>query len=117
MIAEQDCIFCRIAAGEMKADVVYEDEAVVAFRDINPQAPVHVLVIPRRHIASLNDASPETDAVLGQLLRATARVAELEDVAESGFRTVINNGAGAGQSVFHIHAHVLGGRRLSWPPG
>ncbi len=116
-MSEQNCIFCKIVAGEMKADLVYEDEAVLAFRDINPQAPSHVLVIPRRHIASLNDATPETDATLGQLLRATARVAELEGVAESGYRTVINNGAGAGQSVFHIHAHVLGGRPLNWPPG
>ncbi|MCA1594350.1 MAG: histidine triad nucleotide-binding protein [Acidobacteria bacterium] len=116
-MSEQECIFCRVAAGEIKAEIVYEDERAVAFRDINPQAPVHVLVIPREHIASLSDASPERDALFGHLLRVAAQVAAVEGISESGFRTVVNNGAGAGQSVFHLHLHVIGGRRLSWPPG
>ena len=116
-MAEQNCLFCKIVAGEIPADVVYKDDQTVAFRDINPQAPTHVLVIPREHIASLNEAGQQDEAKLGQLLLAAARVARDEGLAEGGYRTVINTGAGAGQSVFHIHVHVLGGRRLSWPPG
>ena len=118
-MAEQNCLFCKIVAGEIPAQLVYEDEAAVAFRDINPQAPVHVLVIPRAHVASLADAeSGGADAeTLGRLLHAAARVARAEGLEESGYRTVANTGAGAGQSVFHLHLHVLGGRRLSWPPG
>lgn len=116
-MAEQDCIFCKIVAGEIPADIVFQDERVVAFRDINPQAPVHVLVIPREHIESLNDAAQADEAPLGHLLRVAARVANEQGVAESGYRTVINTGAGAGQSVFHIHVHLLGGRPLTWPPG
>jgi len=116
-MAEQSCIFCKIVAGEIPAAKVFEDERALAFRDINPQAPTHALVIPREHIASLGDAVESHEALLGHLLLIGARVAREAGLAESGFRTVINTGAGAGQSVFHIHAHVLGGRRLSWPPG
>ena len=116
-MSEQNCIFCKIASGEMSADVVHQDEHSVAFRDINPQAPVHVLVIPRKHIESLNDAARREEGLLGHLLRVAARVANEQGVAEGGYRTVINNGAGAGQSVFHLHVHVLGGRPLAWPPG
>lgn len=116
-MSEQNCLFCKIAAGEIPAQVVHTDDHTVAFRDINPQAPTHVLVIPRRHIASLKDATPEDEGVLGQLLLTAARVARSEGLAEGGYRTVINTGAGAGQSVFHIHAHVIGGRALAWPPG
>lgn len=116
-MAEQNCLFCKIAAGEIPAEVVYKDEQVFAFRDINPQAPVHVLVIPREHIASLSDAAQGDEAKLGQIMLAAARIARDEGLSEGGFRTVINTGAGAGQSVFHIHAHVIGGRPLSWPPG
>ena len=117
MATHEDCIFCKIVAGEIPAKVVYEDERAVAFRDINPQAPTHALVIPRAHVASLNDAAESDEALLGHLLRVAARVASDEGHAETGYRTVINNGAGAGQTVFHIHVHVLGGRRLTWPPG
>ncbi len=114
---DQTCIFCRIVAGEIPAQVIYEDEACLAFRDINPQAPVHVLVIPRKHITSLAEASADDAAPLGRVLLACAEIARAEGLGESGFRTVINTGANAGQSVFHIHAHVLGNRPLNWPPG
>ncbi len=116
-MAEQDCIFCRVVADEVRADVIFQDDRCVAFRDINPQAPVHVLVIPREHIESLEDAGRGDEAVLGHILRVAARVANDEGLTESGFRTVINTGAGAGQSVLHLHLHILGGRALSWPPG
>ena len=117
MATKEDCIFCKIVAGEIPAKKVYEDERAVAFRDINPQAPTHALVIPRAHVASLNEAGESDEALLGHLLRVAARVAREEGHDESGYRAVINTGAGAGQSVFHIHVHVLGGRRLTWPPG
>ena len=116
-MSEQSCIFCKIVAGGIPAEKVYEDDGAVAFRDINPQAPVHVLVIPREHIASLDDAGETDAAKLGRLMLAAARVARQEGLSESGYRTVVNTGAGAGQSVFHVHLHVLGGRTLSWPPG
>jgi histidine triad (HIT) family protein len=111
------CLFCRIIAGEIPARKVYEDDEVVAFEDINPQAPMHVLVIPRDHIESLDDASQRDEALLGHLLRVAARVANDLGHADSGYRSVINTGAGAGQSVFHLHVHVLGGRSMNWPPG
>jgi histidine triad (HIT) family protein len=116
-MAEQDCTFCRLVAGEIATDILYSDERAVAFRDINPQAPVHALVIPREHLDSLDDASGRDEGVLGHLLRVAARVANAEGLSESGYRTVINTGAGAGQSVFHLHLHVIGGRPLGWPPG
>ena len=116
-MAEQNCLFCRIVAGEVSADIVHQDERCVAFRDINPQAPVHVLVIPSEHIESLDDASQKDEALLGHLLRVAARVANAEELSETGYRTAINTGAGAGQSVFHLHLHVLGGRAFTWPPG
>ena len=112
-----DCLFCRIVAGEIPADVVHQDERAVAFRDINPQAPVHVLVIPRAHLESLDEATLKEEALLGHLLRVAARVANDQGLSEGGYRTVINTGAGAGQSVFHLHLHVIGGRSLAWPPG
>ena len=116
-MSEQQCLFCRIVAGEVPADVVYQDERSVAFRDINPQAPVHVLVLPRDHMESLDEASQRDEATLGHLLRVAARIANEQGLSESGYRTVINTGAGVGQSVFHLHVHVLGGRPMSWPPG
>jgi histidine triad (HIT) family protein len=116
-MTEENCLFCRIIAGEVPAEIVHQDERSIAFRDINPQAPVHVLVIPREHIESLDEASQRDEALLGHLLRVGARVANDLELSESGYRTVINTGAGAGQSVFHLHLHVLGGRTLSWPPG
>jgi histidine triad (HIT) family protein len=117
MSEQETCLFCRIVAGEVPADSVYQDERSVAFRDINPQAPVHVLVIPRDHMESLDEASQRDEATLGHLLRVAARIANEQGLSESGYRTVINTGAGAGQSVFHLHLHLLGGRSMSWPPG
>lgn len=112
-----DCLFCRIIAGEIPAAIVLETDDVVAFRDINPQAPTHVLVIPRHHhsnAASMAEAEP---ALAGALLAAAGTVAQLEGVSESGYRLVFNTGADAQQQVFHVHCHVLGGRGMSWPPG
>jgi histidine triad (HIT) family protein len=117
MTTEQDCIFCKIVSGAIPAARVFEDDRAVAFRDINPHAPTHALVIPRAHIASLSEATEEDEALLGHLLRVAARVAHEEGHAEGGYRTVINTGADSGQSVFHIHVHVLAGRTLTWPPG
>jgi len=111
-----DCIFCKIVAGDIPSDRVYEDDQVVAFRDLNPQAPVHVLVVPRKHIASLNEVDPGDRALLGHLLLTTQTLAGRLGV-DSGYRVVNNCGASAGQSVFHIHFHLLGGRPMSWPPG
>jgi len=116
-MSEQSCLFCRMIAGEVPAELLHQDEVCVAIRDINPQAPTHVLVIPREHMESLNEASVRDEALLGHLLRVSARIANDEGHAEDGYRTVINTGAGAGQSVFHLHVHVLGGRPMSWPPG
>jgi histidine triad (HIT) family protein len=109
------CLFCRIARGEIPATVVLETKACIAFRDSNPRAPTHVLVIPREHIDSLDAAADA--GVLGEVLLAAAQVARQEGIAQEGYRTVFNTNAGAGQTVFHLHAHVLGGRALSWPPG
>jgi histidine triad (HIT) family protein len=116
-MSQQSCLFCRIVAKEIPAELVYEDESAVVIRDINPQAPTHLLVIPQEHLESLDEASQKDEALLGHLLRVAARVANAADLAEGGYRTVINNGAGAGQSVFHLHLHVLGGRPMKWPPG
>ena len=110
-----DCLFCRIVAREIPAKLVAESEDCVAFRDIDPQAPLHVLVIPRRHVASLDEA--DDPMLLGRIAMMAARVARDEGVAGSGYRTVMNTGADAGQSVAHLHMHVLGGRKLKWPPG
>jgi len=112
-----DCLFCRILAGEIPGSIIYEDDRIVAFNDINPQAPLHALVVPRRHIASLNDLTPEDDALVGEMIRRAAALAEERGYAARGFRTVFNTNAEAGQTVFHIHLHVLGGRRFTWPPG
>jgi histidine triad (HIT) family protein len=112
----QGCPFCRIANGESQANVLFVDDDLVAFYDIAPKAPVHLLVIPRRHIASLAEASREDASLLGKLLLATAEVARRTGIVD-GFRVVTNTGARSGQSVFHLHFHVLGGRRLAWPPG
>jgi histidine triad (HIT) family protein len=113
--ATSDCLFCKVAAGEIPADVVRRTDRFVAFRDINPQAPTHVLVIPTDHVRSLNEA---TDAkVLGDLLLFARDTAREEGLADRGYRVVLNTNADGGQTVFHLHAHVLGGRRLTWPPG
>ncbi len=112
-----DCLFCKIAAGDIPSAEVYSDAEFYAFRDLNPAAPTHVLLVPRKHIARVCDAAEEDLALLGKLLLRANAIAEAEGLTESGFRYVINNGAGAGQTVFHIHLHILGGRGFSWPPG
>jgi len=112
-----DCLFCRIVAGEVPAQVVYSDDELLAFRDIQPQAPVHVLVIPRKHIPTFGDLSDEDEVLVGRIARAAARIAEQEGVSKSGYRSVVNAGPDANQSVPHLHLHVLGGRPMSWPPG
>jgi histidine triad (HIT) family protein len=116
-MSEPNCLFCKIISGEIPGEFVQTDDRCVVIRDINPQAPTHLLVIPRSHIESLDDASLADEAVLGHLLRVAARVANSSGDGEAGYRTVINNGAGAGQSVPHLHVHVLAGRALTWPPG
>ena len=115
MTATDDCLFCRIARQEIPATIMWEDEHALAFRDIDPKSPVHILVIPKRHFASLNDAA---DAMqLGRMLLAAREIAEGEGIAQSGYRVVINTGANAGQSVAHLHLHLMGGRTMKWPPG
>ncbi len=113
----EDCLFCKIAAGKIPADTVFEDDEFLAFRDIDPQAPVHILVIPRRHVASLLELESTDDSVIAGLYRRAIDIARSEGLGERGFRTVINTGFEGGQSVFHIHLHLLGGRSLGWPPG
>ena len=112
-----DCLFCKIVAGQIPGSIVFQNEHVVAFRDITPRAPTHVLIVPRRHIATLNDLTPEDDALVGEVVRAAAAVAKEQGLADRGYRTVFNCNAEAGQTVFHIHLHLLAGRRLGWPPG
>ena len=112
-----DCLFCRILAGEIPASVIYEDERLVAFNDINPQAPLHALIIPRRHIATLNDLGPHDDALVGSMQRAAAAIAKEHGYSDQGYRTVFNTNRDAGQTVLHIHLHLLAGRGLTWPPG
>ena len=116
-MSEENCLFCKIIEGKTPGDIVHQDDTCVVIRDINPQAPMHVLVILRDHIESLDDASQKDEGLLGHLLRVGARVANDSGHDENGFRSVINTGAGAGQSVFHLHVHVLGGRTMNWPPG
>lgn len=112
-----DCLFCRIVSGDLDAEVVFESDRVTAFRDVNPQAPVHVLVVPKEHVATLNDLRPEHRELLSDLMLAATRIARDQGVHESGYRLVVNCQEGAGQSVFHLHLHLLGGRRMNWPPG
>jgi len=111
------CLFCKIIAREIPGAIVYEDERILAFNDINPQAPTHVLLVPKRHIASLNDLQPGDDQVLGELVRRAAAIAKERGISAGGFRTVFNTNPAAGQTVFHIHLHLLGGRSMTWPPG
>ncbi len=110
-----NCLFCKIIAGEIPADKLYEDDDVLAFRDIDPQAPVHFLVIPKKHIAGLAEVTQQDDALVGKIVRIGNEIARKEGAEE--YRVVFNNGADAGQAVFHIHMHILGGRSLNWPPG
>ena len=112
-----DCLFCKIVNRQIPASIVYEDDRVLAFNDINPQGPTHVLVIPKQHIPSLNDLAPEHDALGGELARRAAAIAKERGISAGGFRTVFNTNRDAGQTVFHIHLHLIGGRSLAWPPG
>lgn len=112
-----NCLFCKMASGEIQPDVVYDDKEVLAFRDINPQAPVHVLVIPKRHISTLNDLEPGDTQLMGKLFQVAKSIARQEGIADDGYRTLVNCNANGGQEVFHIHLHLVGGRRMSWPPG
>ena len=113
---EADCLFCRIVRGEIPAKLIYRNDHVVAFRDITPVAPQHLLIIPLKHIASLNDLAPEDESIAGHILLAAGIVAEIVGLRESGYRLVFNTGQDALQSVLHIHAHLLGGTRMGWPP-
>ena len=113
----QDCIFCKIIEGKIPAKILYQDEQVIAFPDVNPKAPEHVLIIPRRHIATLNDLTPEDTQLAGHLMQVAKQLAAKLGIAESGYRVLMNCNAGGGQAVFHIHLHLLGGRIMHWPPG
>jgi len=112
-----DCLFCRIIAGDVPSTEVYRDERVYAFEDITPRAPLHVLIVPRKHVATLNDLQPDDDGLVGEMIRRAAAIAAERGYAEQGYRTVFNCNREAGQSVFHIHLHLLAGRPLTWPPG
>jgi len=114
---EASCLFCKIIAGDINADFIFENDEVVAFRDINPQAPTHALIVPRRHIASINDLEVGDTELVGRLYLAARDIARQEGFAEPGYRVTMNCNAAAGQTVFHIHLHLLGGRTFSWPPG
>ena len=112
-----DCLFCKIINGDIPASIIYQDEDVVAFNDINPQAPSHKLIVPKKHIATINDLSVQDHALLGKMTLAAKHLAKELNIDQEGYRLVLNCNAGAGQTVFHIHMHLLGGRPLSWPPG
>jgi histidine triad (HIT) family protein len=112
-----DCLFCKIIAREIPASIVFEDDHMIAFNDINPQGPTHVLVVPKRHISTLNDLMPGDDAMVGEMVRRAAAIAGERGISNGGFRTVFNTNRDAHQTVFHIHLHLIGGRSLGWPPG
>ena len=116
-MTESDCLFCRIAAGDIPAEVVMTTPDLVAFRDINPQAPTHILIIPREHITTVSELRPSDAEIMGKLFLAAQELARTEGIEEGGFRMVVNAGADAGQTVFHVHMHLLGGRGMRWPPG
>ncbi len=116
-MSSSDCIFCRVAAKQIPSQIVFEDEKVVAFRDLNPQAPTHILLIPRKHMASMADVQDADQTLLGDLMMAAKNIAKSEGLPKNGYRVVVNTGANAGQTVFHLHLHLMGGRSFSWPPG
>lgn len=116
-MVDSNCIFCRIASGEVEADHVHDGERVMAFRDLDPKAPTHILVIPRAHVRSVSDLADGDAPMMGELLLAARDIAREEGLVEGGYRLVLNSGEGAGQSVFHLHLHLMGGRAFSWPPG
>lgn len=112
-----DCIFCKIIKGDIPAKIAYRDDFTVAFHDINPQAPYHLVIVPHKHIDTLNDLHEDDSELIGHMTQTAIKLAKQLNIADEGYRVVVNCNAGAGQSVFHIHAHLLGGRRLTWPPG
>ena len=112
-----NCLFCKIAQGDIPATVLFEDNEIMAFRDIRPQAPTHILVIPKRHIATINDTSDQDEQLLGKMVLKAKKLAEIEGLSEIGYRLVFNINSGGGQEVYHIHLHLLGGRQMTWPPG
>ncbi len=112
-----DCLFCKIRDNEIPADIVYENDDVLAFNDVNPHAPIHILIIPRKHISTINDLHDSDELIMGKLFSAAKIIAKQEGVSDDGFRLVVNCNEGAGQTVFHIHMHLLAGRTLTWPPG
>ena len=116
-MSSADCLFCKILGGEIPADIILETEHAIAFRDINPQAPTHVLIIPRQHIATINDLAGGDEQIVGKLFLVAQQIAREEGIAEPGYRVVMNCNAAAGQTVFHLHLHLLGGRNMHWPPG
>jgi len=112
-----DCIFCKIAAGEMDANILYQDELILAFEDISPKAPTHTLIIPRKHIATTNDLQESDKELVGHMVLIAQKIAKENGIADDGYRLVLNCNRGAGQEVFHLHLHLLGGRAMNWPPG
>lgn len=112
-----DCLFCKIVQGQIPADIVFSNDRILAFRDINPQAPVHILIIPKKHIAGLNDITPGDNELLGEMMNAARELAQKEHIDRDGYRLAVNCGKAAGQAVAHLHYHLLGGRVFSWPPG
>ncbi|PCI08490.1 MAG: histidine triad nucleotide-binding protein [Gammaproteobacteria bacterium] len=112
-----DCLFCKICDGEIPADTVFENDDLLAFRDVNPQAPTHILIIPKKHISTINDLAENDEAIMGKLCSAAKSIAAQEGVSDDGYRLVVNCNARAGQTVFHIHMHLLAGRNMTWPPG
>jgi histidine triad (HIT) family protein len=112
-----DCLFCKIRDGEISGDIVYEDDDILAFNDVNPVAPVHVLIIPKKHISTVNDVSANDEAIMGKLFSAAKAIASQRGLSDDGYRLVVNTNASAGQVIFHIHMHMLAGRNMSWPPG
>ena len=116
-MSNENCLFCKILAGDIPAEIIYESDTAIGFRDINPKAPTHVLIIPRKHIATINDIEPDDQQVVGSLFTAAKEIAEKEGHADAGYRVAMNCNESAGQTVFHIHLHLLAGRSFSWPPG
>ncbi len=112
-----DCLFCKMISGEIPCDIVYENKSVLAFRDIDPKAPTHILVIPKKHIQSINALKASEQNLAGELLLTAQKIAQIENIAVSGFRTIFNTNTHGGQTVFHIHMHIMGGRQMNWPPG
>lgn len=114
---KEDCIFCKIISGEIKSDVVYKSDEIIAFRDANPQAPVHILIVPKKHIPKISDISTDDEPLIGKMVSVANFIASKENILEEGYRLVFNCGKYAGQEVFHVHLHLLGGRKMNWPPG